>query len=102
MLNILVKKIKSIFSSSKSDSCQRELYVGNINYQVKPYELRKLFDQYGEIESLKIIRDPKTKRSKGYGFVKFYEEKDAEAALKNVNATLYKGRELCIDYAKEN
>lgn len=102
MLNRLVKKLKSIFSRNKSIGYSRELYIGNINYQVKPYELRKLFDPYGEIESFKIIRDPNTKRSKGYGFVKFYNQKDAESALKGVNSTVYKGRELCIDYAKDN
>lgn len=99
MFSRLINKLTSVFKKSHKSNC--ELYVGNINYQVKPFELKKLFENYGKVESLKIIRDQKTKRSKGYGFVKFYNPKHAELALKNLNASNYRGRELCIDYANE-
>lgn len=99
MFSNIINKLFGLFS--KSSSVNRELYVGNINYQVKPHELRKLFEKYGSIESLKIIRDPRTKRSKGYGFVKFKKQNDAVVALKKTNSMSYRGRELCVDYANE-
>lgn len=102
MITNIFKKLVNIFKGGSSDNFSRELYVGNINYHVKPYELRKLFEKYGDIESLKIIRDPRTKRSKGYGFVKFYNSNDAQKARKSSNAQVFKGRELCVDYSKND
>lgn len=97
---MFVSLLKKIFNPTKSDTSNRELYVGNIHYHVRPHELRKFFEKYGDIESLKIIRDPRTKRSKGYGFVKFKKSTDAATAQKQTNAFNFKGRELCVDYSK--
>lgn len=102
MIGNFLKPFFNLFKKTtpKSNDSNRELYIGNIHYNAKPYELRKFFEEFGDIESLKIIRDPKTKRSKGYGFVKFYKQADAEKALKYSNTKDFKGRELCVAFSK--
>ncbi|MBP9722367.1 MAG: RNA-binding protein [Gammaproteobacteria bacterium] len=109
----LLKKLFNIFkknpsSNSSSGSMRKntqkecqELYIGNIEYKTKPYELRKFFEEFGEIEYLKIIRDPKTKRSKGYGFVKFVHQNDAAKVINQSNLMVFRGRELKLAYAKD-
>lgn len=102
---MILKLLKGVISriTNKSEHEQnRELYIGNIHYHAKPFELRQLFENHGSVESLKIIRDPRTKRSKGYGFVKFYAQKDADKALKATNGKPFKGRELCVAYSKNS
>lgn len=102
MIVTFFKKLFKKLQGKTSDNYNRELYIGNIHYHAKPYELRKLFEEFGNVESLKIIRDPRTKRSKGYGFVKFYTKNEADNALKNSNAKMFKGRELCVAYSKND
>mgnify|MGYP000187382864 CR=1 FL=1 len=104
MIASLFKRLFALFNNKKAkssgDPCQ-ELYIGNIEYHTKPHELRKLFEKYGEIEYLKIIRDPKTKRSKGYGFVKFTHKNDASRAVADKAALVFRGRELKLAFAKD-
>jgi len=109
MIASLFKKLINIVSRNNNlnkrnstSTANRELYVGNIEYRTKTHELRKVFERYGDIESLKIIRDPRTKKSKGYGFVKFYKQNAAQSAVKQQSARYLRGRELKVAYAKEN
>lgn len=100
MIASLFKKIFNKLSGGSSD-LNRELYVGNIEYRTTQQELRDLFSEFGDIESIKIIRDSRTKRSKGYGFIKFYKQLDATNALNNMNFKPFRGRELRIAFAKD-
>lgn len=104
MIASIFKRLLSIFKGTGtkkvSDSCQ-ELYIGNIEYHTKQHELRKVFEEYGEVEYLKIIRDPRTKRSKGYGFVKFVNQRDAAKILNNQQSIVFRGRELKVAFAKD-
>lgn len=59
----------------------RKLYIGNLSYSTTEEELRQLFAQFGELESAIVITDRITGRSKGFGFVEFKTEADAEKAL---------------------
>ncbi len=105
MIASLFQRIINIFSQKKQKNAKNnqspELYIGNIEYKTKPYELRKVFEEFGDIEYLKIIRDPRTKRSKGYGFVKFHSEQDAQKAINNKHSISFRGRELKIAFAKD-
>ena len=65
------------------------LYVGNISYSMKEDELKSAFGQFGEVESVKIIIDKRTGKSKGYGFVEMGSDAAAEEALNGMN-----GKEL--------
>ncbi len=69
-------------SSQDSDSSEEKtLYVGNLLYSVTRNELQDIFSEYGEVESARIIRDNKTRKSRGYGFVTFSHATSAQNAL---------------------
>lgn len=55
------------------------IYVGNLNYRVREDDLKQVMEEYGTVESVKIIKDRETGKSKGFGFV---EMPDDEAAKK--------------------
>jgi RNA recognition motif-containing protein len=74
------------------------IYVGNINYQATPEELKPLFSEYGEVLSVKIITDRETGRSKGFGFVEM--ESGAETAIEELNGKDFQGRRLRVNEAK--
>jgi len=77
-----------------------DIYVGNLSYDVTEDELRQLFESYGEIHSIKIIKDRYTGRSKGFGFIEMPVEDDANTAISNVNGTSLNGRELKVNKAQ--
>lgn len=78
----------------------KKLYVGNIAFSVTEDELKELFVKVGEVESAKIITDPATGRSKGFGFVEMTSEEDAKKAIEAVNGTSFKERALVVNEAK--
>lgn len=45
------------------------IYVGNLNYRVREDDLKQVMEEYGTVESVKIIKDRETGKSKGFGFV---------------------------------
>jgi RNA recognition motif-containing protein len=78
----------------------RKMYVGNIPYNVSEEDLRELFSEYGEIESLKIMQDHFTNRSKGFGFIEMVNEEDAKRAIASLNGKDFKGKSLTVAEAK--
>ncbi len=75
------------------------IYVGNITYSQTEEELRKLFEEYGNVSSIKIIKDKFSGRSKGYGFVEMEKEEQEEEAIKNLNRKVFSGRNLVVSKA---
>ncbi len=75
------------------------LYVGNINYGLSEDELKLVFERYGQVESVKIIRDKETGRSKGFGFVEMVNDQDAELAKNELNGFDMSGRSLRVNNA---
>jgi len=78
----------------------KTLYVGNLPYQTTEDELKKLFEEYGEVSSTKIITDRETGRSRGFGFVEIDEE-SAQKAIDSLNGTNFGGRNLKVNEARE-
>ncbi|MEW6571970.1 MAG: RNA-binding protein, partial [Nitrospirota bacterium] len=78
----------------------RKIYVGNIPYDATEEDLRELFSEYGEIESLKIIPDQFTGRSKGFGFIEMVNEEDANKAMAALHGKDFKGKTLTVAEAK--
>jgi RNA recognition motif-containing protein len=76
------------------------IYVGNLNYNLSEEELEKVFTPYGEITSVKIIRDKYTDQSKGFGFIEMTNDADAQKAIDELNGTEVKGRELRVNQAR--
>jgi RNA recognition motif-containing protein len=76
------------------------IYVGNLNYNLSEDELEKVFTPYGEVTSVKIIRDKYTDQSKGFGFIEMDNDADAQKAIDELNGTEVKGRELRVNQAR--
>ncbi len=77
------------------------IYVGNLHYGITEDELRELFEEYGEVMSVKIITDKYSGRSKGYGFVEMSDDKEAQKAIDNLNEADVKGRNIRVNQARE-
>ncbi|CCD68734.1 putative splicing factor, arginine/serine-rich 4 [Caenorhabditis elegans] len=76
------------------------LKIDNLSYQTTPNDLRRTFERYGDIGDVHIPRDKYSRQSKGFGFVRFYERRDAEHALDRTDGKLVDGRELRVTLAK--
>jgi hypothetical protein len=76
------------------------LYVGNIPYNVKGNALRELFSQYGAVNSVRIMTDRETHRSRGYGFVEM-EGHAARKALHKLDGAEFYGRSLRVSEANQ-
>ena len=76
------------------------LYIGNLNYAVKEQELQELFQQVGEVSSVKIITDKFTGRSRGFAFVEMPNDAEAKAAIESLNGRSLKERELSVTEAQ--
>jgi len=77
------------------------IYVGNLHYGITEDELRELFEEYGEVMSVKIITDKYSGRSKGYGFVEMSDDKEAQKAIETLNEADLKGRNIRVNQARE-
>ena len=71
------------------------MYVGNLSYNVKESDLRQVMEEYGVVESVKLITDRETRRSKGFAFVEMPESSEASNAIK----AEYAGRPMVVKEA---
>lgn len=78
----------------------KNIYVGNLSYQLSEDELRDAFAAFGEVASVRIIKDRYTDRSKGFGFVEMPVDADAESAIQNLDGKDLKGRALRVNEAR--
>ena len=76
------------------------IYVGNLSYEVKEEDLKKEFEAFGQVESVKIIQDNYTGKSKGFGFVEMPNNSEAQAAIEGLKGKELKGRALNINEAR--
>ena len=77
----------------------KRIYVGNLSYQTTEGDLTDLFEQVGQVESVNIITDRDTGRSKGFAFVEMSDE-DAEKAIAQFNGTEVNGRSVTVNEAR--
>ena len=77
----------------------KKIYVGNLSFRTTEEELTSLFEQMGAVESVSIITDRDSGRSKGFGFV-VMEEEGANKAIASLNGTQLDGRTLTVNEAK--
>ncbi len=76
------------------------IYVGNLSYEVKEEDLQSAFSAFGEVTSVRIIKDQYNGRSKGFGFVEMPDRTEADAALDGLNGKEIKGRAIKVNQAK--
>jgi len=78
----------------------KKLYVGNISFNATEQDIRDLFSEYGEIESLKIITDKFTGQSRGFGFIELETEQDAQKVISALNGKEFMGKTLTVAEAR--
>jgi len=76
------------------------IYVGNISHEVKEEDLKAAFEAFGQVETVKIISDNYTGRSKGFGFVEMSNNSEAQSAIDGLNDKELKGRALKVNTAR--
>jgi len=76
------------------------IYVGNLSYEVTQEDLTTAFEAFGAVDSVKIIKDNFTGRSKGFGFVEMPVENEAQSAIEGLDGKELKGRSLKVNAAR--
>jgi cold-inducible RNA-binding protein len=77
-----------------------KLYVGNLSFDTSSNELQTLFAQAGTVESVSLIEDRETGRSRGFGFVEMQTKEEGAAAIEQFNGKEVGGRSLKVNEAK--
>jgi RNA recognition motif-containing protein len=77
------------------------IFVGNLSYTTEEDALRTLFEQHGEVASVKVIKDRETGRARGFAFVEMPNDEEARAAIAAIDGTELDGRAIKADQARE-
>lgn len=75
-----------------------DIYIGNLTYETIESEIRSVFELFGRVQQVKIIRSEETGVSKGYGFVKMLNQVEAEFAVNGI--TKINGKRITINFAR--
>lgn len=78
----------------------KKIYVGNLSYTAGEDDVRKLFEQFGEILSVKIIMDNMTGRARGFGFVEMSSNEEADKAISSLNGSSFMERTINVSEAR--
>jgi RNA recognition motif-containing protein len=76
------------------------IYVGSLSYSVTEEDLKQAFEPFGEVESVRIIKDMYSGRSKGFGFVEMPGKSEAQSAIESLNGKELKGRTVTVNEAR--
>ena len=76
------------------------IYVGNLLNEVTEEDLKQAFEPFGEVKSVKIIKDKYTNRSKGFGFVEMPSKAEGQSAIDGLNGKELKGKALNVNEAR--
>ena len=76
------------------------IYIGNLNYRVREEDLRHVLEEYGVVDSVKIIIDRETGRSKGFAFVEMPNNAEGQKAIEELNKAEYEGRQMVVKEAR--
>jgi len=79
---------------------KNKLYVGNLSYDVTDDKLKDHFSQAGSVVSATVITDRDSGRSKGFGFVEFGNEEEAQKAIEMFNEQEFEGRNIVVNDAR--
>ena len=78
-----------------------KLYIGNLSFETSKNELQTLFAQTGTVESVSLIEDRETGRSRGFGFIEMSTKEEGAAAIEKFNGQELAGRMLKVNEAKQ-
>ncbi|KAL3860328.1 hypothetical protein ACJMK2_010467 [Sinanodonta woodiana] len=86
---------------TKGNTGPMRLYVGSLHFNITEDMLRGIFEPFGKVEDIKLIRDHETGRSQGYGFITFQNAEDAKKALEQLNGFELAGRPMKVGHVTE-
>ncbi|MDQ6982360.1 MAG: RNA-binding protein [Mariprofundus sp.] len=86
--------------ASETVTASSNIYVGNLPFNAGNDDVKNLFSPYGEIIDVRLVKDRRSKRFKGYGFVEM-SVADAKSAIQHLDGTDYAGRTLRVNEAKK-
>jgi RNA recognition motif-containing protein len=75
------------------------IFVGNLAEEVSENDLREVFEKFGQVESVNILKDRFSGKSKGFGFLEMPSKDEAQTAIKETNGSDLKGAALRVDEA---
>ncbi len=76
------------------------IFVSNLSFKADEESLKQLFQNYGEVNSCKIITDKFTGKSRGFGFVEMKNDEDGQKAIDGLNESDFDGRNISVSVAK--
>lgn len=89
------------YSGPKQDTSKHfHIFVGDLSQEIESQQLRDAFSPFGEITDCRVVRDPHTMKSKGYGFVSYLKKQDAECAIANMNNQWLGSRAIRTNWAQ--
>lgn len=78
-----------------------KIYVGNLDYKVDEDDLKGIFEEYGTLSEVTVVKDGHNGRSKGFGFVTMDDSDEGMKAVNELNGTTLKSRELVVNEARK-
>jgi len=79
----------------------KKLFIGNIPYSINSDGLKEFFEKLGDVADANIVTDRETGRSRGFGFVEYKNDADADKAVKDLNGQELDGRKIFVSEARE-
>jgi RNA recognition motif-containing protein len=83
-----------------SKEIKMNIYVGNLSFDATADDLRSAFEAFGKVDTVNIIMDRDSHRSKGFGFVEMPSDEEAQAAIEALNGKEFKGRAMNVNEAR--
>ena len=77
------------------------IYLGNLNFQAKEEEIEELFQAFGDVVEVKIIKDRYSGKSRGFAFVQMGSDEAGNKAIEELNETEFQGRKILVNQARE-
>ena len=78
----------------------KRLFIGGLSYTTTSEELKELFSKIGEVTTADVITDKFTNQGKGFAFVEFADDANADKAIKELNGTEFGGRKIVVNEAR--
>lgn len=78
----------------------KNIFVGNLDFGATEESVRSLFEEYGAVERVSVMKDRDTGRSRGFGFVEMTNAEEADRAINALNGTNFGGRPLNVNEAR--
>jgi RNA recognition motif-containing protein len=89
-----------MFNNKGRRDTMKKLFVGSLSWNVKDADLEEFFSKFGEIASARVVTDRDTRRSRGFGFVEFVNDADADKAIAEANGKELDGRAITVNEAR--